>query len=474
MSNKEFANLLFEVADYLEIKGSKWEPRAYRRAAQTVSGLGEDLKDIYKSEGKKGLEGLEGIGKGITKSIIEYITTGKVADFEAIRDSMPEGVRVLMSVPGMGPKKAWKLNQELKISSVDDLKKAAEEGKIAKLAGFGEKSQADILERLGPTKGERHMLSVIVPLAELIKASLKKQAFVQKVEIAGSIRRARETAKDIDVLVVSKQPEKVMRFVSTLPRVTLVNAQGPTRSALVFDGKINCDVRVVPEKSFGSALAYFTGSKEHNIQMRRIAIKKGMKLSEWGLFDKNEKYLVGKTEEEIYKKLKVPYVPPELREMQGEFNTKIPKLVELKDLQGDCHMHSTYSDGKNELSEMIAAAKKKGYKYVAVTDHSQSLEHAHGLTEVRLKQKFEELDKLQKKCKGIKLLKSAEVDILAHGGLDYSDKMLDECDFVLGALHRSFNGHTHEMTDRIIDAFNTGRLHAFAHPFQRKIGVREH
>lgn len=314
MKNKAFADLLEENAKFLDMKGSVWEPRAYRRAAQSIEGLADDIESIYKNGGLKALEDIDGVGKAIAKKIEEFLKTGKVREFEEIKASIPAVVLTLLKVPGLGPKKVMKLYEELKIKSVDDLIKAGESGKIAKLAGFGEKSQEEILKSVSREKGKRYPLTQVLPLAMKLRDKIKALTMVQEVEVAGSIRRLKPTVKDIDILIVTKKPEVVMDVVTKLPEVTRVLAKGPTKSTLLLKNDIQCDVRVVPAKSFGAALAYFTGSKEHNIEMRRIALAQGKKLSEWGLFTRDDKYLVGKTEKEIYKNLGLPYVPPEKRE----------------------------------------------------------------------------------------------------------------------------------------------------------------
>ncbi len=473
MVNKEFITLLNDAADLEDILGKVWEPRAYRRAAQSIENLSEDLDVIYRTQGRKGLEAIDGVGRGIALKIIEFIETKGVKEFELLQKKIPAGVLQMMRLQGIGPKKAFRLYNEMNVRSIDELKKAGEKGKIAKLRGFGEKSQQEMMLSIARTfRDERRLLGEVLPIAGSLRDELQKNPFVNRVEVAGSIRRMKETVKDIDILVLAKDDAKVIDFFIKLPSVVKVLVKGPTKVSVVLNMGLNCDVRVVPEKSFGAAWAYFTGSKEHNIRMRQIALKQGKKLSEYGVFAKG-KYLAGKTEDEVYKNLGLPWIPPEIRENTGELLLKkTPALVEQKDLRGDCHMHTTWSDGRSSSEEMIRAAIDLGYEYIAITDHSQSTHIAKGLDLAQLKKHHEELELLQKKFSQIHILKSGEVDILDHG-LDYPKKVLQEFDFVIASIHSSFKSSEEMMTQRIVSAIESGVVHCIAHPFGRRLLKRE-
>ncbi len=471
MKNKEFAELLEEAADLLEIKNIPWKPQAYRKAARTIQGLSEDIEKIYKEKGKNGLDDIPSIGPGITAHIIEFLQKGKVQKFLELKQSVPKDLRKMISIPSLGPKRVAKLYKNLHIRTIKQLETAAKNGQIAKLEGFGKKLQEEIKDGIQIVSQEINQtpIGIALPIAERLKELLVPYA--KKIEIAGSIRRMNETVKDIDLLITSKKPNKVIEVFTNLPEVTKVVNAGNTKASVRLKQGINCDVRIVPSKSFGAALVYFTGSKDHNIKLRQIAIKQGKKLSEYGLF-KNNKYIVGKTEKEVYTHLSLPYFPPEIREDNGEFNLKIPSLVELRDIKGDCHMHTTWSDGLSSSEDMIKAATKHNYEYIAITDHSRSLKIANGLSIDRLRNRNKELCRLQKKY-SIKILNGAEVDILSNGKLDYPNSLLKELDFVIGSIHSSFKDSKKVMTDRIVKAIDSGGIHCVGHLTGRLINIRK-
>ncbi len=476
MINRELANIFYEMADILEMMEVEWKPRAFRTAARNIETLRDDVKKLYDQKGFKGLKEIPGVGEGIAKKIEEYLKKGKVAEYEALRKKIPAGVEEMMHLQGMGPKKAWKLYKKHKIKSIAELKKAAATGKIASLPGFGKKSADDILRGIALYKGskERMLLGQALPIARALEAQLKKHKEVKQVCIAGSTRRWKETVKDVDILVVSSQPAKVMDFFTKLPEVKHVLAKGPTKSSVVLREGLNSDLRVLEAKSFGAAMQYFTGSKDHNIKLRQIAIKKGYKLNEYGLF-KGKKQVAGKTEQEVYKKLGLSYIEPELRENTGELETKkLPKLVKLQDIKGDLHMHTTYTDGANKPEDMIKAAIAHGYQYVAITDHSKSTYVAGGLTEAQLKKYIAELTKLKKKyARKIRVLIGSEVDILADGSMDYNTSVLKQLDWVVGSLHRGFKSTAKQNTERVIKAISHPQVNAIGHPTGRLINKRE-
>jgi len=474
--NTELANLLFEFADVLEMKGVDWKPKAYRRAARSVESLSEPIEILYKKGGEKALKELPGVGEHIAKKIEEFLRTGRIKEYESEKKGLPKNVESLLHVRGLGPKKVMLLYKKQGIASVKDLQKAAKEGKLRSLAGFGEKSEKEILRNLEILKEgqERHLLGSALPLAEEIQKILKESG-ASVVELAGSLRRMKETVGDIDILVIDYKPEKIMRAFTGLPNVKRVLEKGETRSSVLLNNGVQADVRVLSRESFGAAWMYFTGSKEHNVALRELAIKKGFKLSEYGLF-KKDKFIAGKSEKEIYQKLGLEWIPPELRENQGEIEAAkkgaLPNLVNLKDIKGDLHIHSVWSDGANSVEEMALAAKKMGYEYIAMSDHSKSQKIANGMDVKRLKKYFEEIKRVEKKV-GIRIFKSSEVDILADGSLDYDDKILKEMEIVIAAVHSGFKSSNEVMTKRILKAFENPYVNVFVHPTGRLIGERD-
>jgi DNA polymerase (family 10) len=474
--NAELANLLFEFADVLEMKGVDWKPKAYRRAARSVESLSEPIESLYKKGGKKALLDLPGVGEHIALKIEEFLKTGKIKEYESEKKGLPKNIESLLHVRGLGPKKVMLLYKKKGIGSVKDLQKAAKGGKLRSLAGFGEKSEKEILRNLEILKEgqERRLLGFTLPIAKDIQNALKKSG-ASVVELAGSLRRMRETVGDIDILVIDDNPKKIMRAFTSLPDVKRVLEKGETRSSVILENGVQADVRVLNKESFGASWMYFTGSKEHNVALRELAIKKGFKLSEYGLFKKN-RFVAGKSEKEVYQKLSLDWIPPELRENQGEIDAAkkgtLPNLVNLGDIKGDLHVHSVWSDGTNSIEEMAIAAKKLGYEYMAMTDHSKSQKIANGMDVKRLRKYFEEIKRVEKKV-GIRIFKSSEVDILSNGSLDYDDDILKEMDIVIAAIHSGFKSSSEEMTKRILRAFENPYVNVFVHPTGRLIGERD-
>ena len=480
MKNIEIALIFYKIADILEMLGIEWKPIAYRRAARVMETMSKDIENVYNKEGLKGLMQISSIGKALAKKIEEYILTDKIKEYELLKKQIPKGFEDLLYVQGIGPKKVYKLFRKLKIDNIQKLENAAKKGLIRKLDGFGDKSEQEILKSIEIFKRgqERMLLGKALPIAREIESSLEKLKEVKKVVIAGSVRRMKETIKDIDILVISSNPKKVVNTFTTMPNVERVLAKGETKSSIVLKQGINSDLRVLEEKSFGAGLNYFTGSKDHNVELRRIAITKGLKLSEYGLFNaKNGRYVCGRTEQDVYKKLGLSYVAPELRENLGEIQaakkSKLPKLIDYDSLNGDLHMHTKWSDGANTTEEMIKACINLDYKYIAITDHSKSEYIANGLDEKRLLKHCQEIDKLQKKYPQIRVLKGAEVDILSDGKLDYSDKILKKLDLVIASIHSRFKSQKEEMTKRIIKALENKYVNIFSHPTGRLINERE-
>jgi DNA polymerase (family X) len=488
LKNREIAELFYEAADILEYQQVEWKPRAYRKAAQMVENLGEDIEKIYAVKGKEGLTEIPGIGESIADHIAEYLETGKVEKFEKLKGEAPSGTAELMEIRGLGAKRMKKLAEALGIMTISDLKNAINARKLRKLEDFGEKSEENLARAIEQYEKShaRIALGKALPLADEIISALKaeckntaSEVDLSKIIYTGSLRRMKETIGDIDILAEAEKEEalKVMDAFVSLPDVKQVVLKGSTKSSIILREGTAIDLRVVAPESYGAALQYFTGSKEHNIELRNIAIKKGYKLSEYGLYSKeSEKQIAGKSEEEIYEKLGLIYIPPELRESRGEIKAAaknaLPKLIEAGDLMGDLHMHTNYSEGKDSLVTMIREAEALGYEYIAVTDHSRSQRIASGMKIERLKAQWEEIDKLSKRFK-IKILKGSEVEILKDGSLDYPDEILKELDVVVGAVHSGFSAPEKKMTKRIVSALKNRYLDILAHPSGRLLGKRE-
>ncbi len=479
MKNKEVADIFNKVAALLEIKGDNpYRIRAYQRAAQVIEALTTDLEELAK-QGK--LERLPGIGPDLASKIKEILKTGTLSLYEELKKEIPPVLLTFLEIPGLGPKKVKAIYEKFGITSIEELEKACKEHKIAKLPGFGWKTEQNILKgiKLFREKIGRRPLGEILPLAEKIIEILKKESPVENISIAGSIRRCRETVKDIDVLITSTEPEKVMKKVVELPLVEEVIAFGETKTSVrvkAGQSTIQMDIRVVEPDSWGAALAYFTGSKAHNIRVRELALEKGLKINEYGVF-KGETKIAGKTEEEVYASIGLPFIPPELREDRGEIEAalqgKLPKLVEYNEIIGDGHVHSKYSDGTASLEEIMEKAEKLGLSWVAVCDHSQSLKVAGGVPIEDLFKKKKRIEELNKRSSKVKLIFGAEVDILSDGTLDYPDEVLKEIDFVIAAIHTGFQQSEEQITNRIISALKHPLVHAVAHPTGRVIGERD-
>lgn len=481
MYNTKIAEIFEEIANMIELEDEKriFEVRAYRKAAMTIGAMQEDIEEIYRKRGIEGLTELPGIGKGLAEKIKEYIETGKISKFEEYKKKYPIDFTTLTRIQGVGPKKAFKLYKELGVKNLEDLKKAIKQGKIKVLEGFGEKSASDIAKGVELLDtGGRMLLGKALPEAELIIRQLVKSGLVQTVELAGSSRRMRETVGDLDILAISNKPEKVMNFITELKQVESTILKGPTKTTVRLKIGLNCDFRVVERSSFGAAMQYFIGNKDHNVKVRKIAIEKGYKLNEYGLFDKNEKSVAGDDEKEVYKKLGMDYMEPEMREDRGEVELamqhKIPRLVQLADIKGDLHTHTSKTDGLDTLENMVNAAIALKLDYIGITDHSKSEFVARGMNEKQFSKHFDEIEKLGKKLdEKIRVLKSSEVDILKDGSLDLDNKTLDRMDYVLASVHTNLNLSKEEMTKRVITALNSGYVNIFGHPTDRLINQRQ-
>jgi DNA polymerase (family 10) len=477
-TNRDLANLFREMARMLELEKVEWKPRAYLQAAYGIEDLSQDVKEIYERGGKKALQEIPGVGKSIADHIAEYIEKGRIEKFEKLRKKHPQSITDLVSIEGIGPRTAQRLVDELKISSLEDLERAAREHRISKLEGFGRKKEKNILEAIEVYRGGhgRMLISVALPIAEEIVSYLKESAPLQRIDYVGSLRRMKETIGDVDLLAISDNAKEVMKAFTEMMGVKKVISRGPTRSSIVLKEKdVQVDIRVIRETSYAAALMYFTGSKDHNIALRKEAIKKGYKLSEYGLFESRNKLLPFKSEEEIYKKLGMDYIAPELRENRGEIDAAkkgtLPGIVSEKDIRGDFHIHTSYSDGSSSIEEMVKAAQDLGYEYMAITDHSPTARIARGMNEKKIRKQWREIDGIAEKYR-IKVLKGAEVDILNGGELDYPKEILEELDIVIGSVHSSLKMPKEKMTARIMNALENEHLDILGHPTGRLIGKR--
>ncbi len=473
MINRKVADILYEIADLLELQGVSFKPRAYTRAARNIESMKVDLAEYY-DEGN--LQDIEGVGRAIEDKIIEIIKTGKLEYLDKLYEETPKGLIDVMRVPDIGPKKAKKLYDELNVEDLERLRKKAEAGEIAELKGFGGRTEEKILRGIGMLEAVsgRHLMHEMIPLAQEIIEHIGDDA--DRIETCGSLRRWQETIGDIDILAAGDS-EAIMDAMVGFPHVEEVLARGETKTSVRLIGGIQADVRVVDGNSFGAALQYFTGSKEHNVRLRQYAIDKGYKLNEYGLFGKDsDERVAGETEEAIYETLGMAWIPPELREDHGEIDAalegKLPELVTMDDIKGDLQMHSNWSDGRNTMEEMVREAENRGYGYIAITDHSQGLTIANGLTARELEERMEEIRGVRENT-DVRILNGIEVDIKKDGSLDMDSSVLEGLDIVLGAVHSNFAMDAREQTSRIKEAFSTGLIDIFAHPTGRKIGERE-
>lgn len=482
MENREIAAVFDKMADLLEFQGANpFRVRAYRNGSRRL----EDLPDSISSMVESGddLTKIDGIGKDLADKIVLLINTGELPQLNELLAQIPEGVLTLLRIPGLGPKKAAAIYKELGIETLADLRAACEAKKVRELKGFGAKTEESILAGIGLAEhaGDRIYWATADEIVESLIAYLKQSKAVQQIEAAGSYRRGRETVGDLDMLVDAKDADAVMDHFAKFSEVAETIARGDTKMSVRLHSGLQVDLRVVPTESFGAALQYFTGSKEHNIVLRGLAKDRGLKINEWGVFriedDGSEKYLVGKTEADVYKVLDLPTCPPELRENRGEFAYKkksdIPKLVELDDLEGDLHMHTSATDGKETIRAMATAAQERGLKYIAITDHSKRVSMARGLDAARLREQWDEVDRVNKELDGFTVLKGIECDILERGGMDLDDEVLAEADWVIASVHYGQNQDRAQITERIIGAIENPWVSVVAHPTGRLINKRD-
>ena len=477
MKNAEIKDLFNEIADFLEIKGENpFRIRAYRRAAQAVEGLAEDIAAIA---GRGGLLDIPGIGKDLAAKIQEYLENGSVDYLEDLRREIPAGVIELMRIHGVGPRTAKLLYEHAGVDSVEKLEALAQAHKLSGLPGIQAKTEENILKGIQVWRSgrERMALGSALMLAEGIVHTLRALPEVDQIATAGSLRRMRETVKDIDILVTSTNPARVMEVFVGLPNVAEVLARGETKSAVRLKENIQVDLRVVDPDCFGAALQYFTGSKQHNIRVRELAQRKGLKVNEYGVFhEKSNRRAAGATEEEVYRAVGLPLIPAELREDGGEIEAalegRLPTLVTLEDIRGDLQLHTTWSDGAHSLSDLTAGVRAKGYQYMAVTDHSKSATVARGMNEERVLQMIAEVRAANKRLKGFRILAGCEVDIKGDGILDFPDEILHQLDLVQVSIHSRFKMSREEMTARIVRAVQHPLVHILGHPTGRLIGER--
>ncbi|MDR3478508.1 MAG: DNA polymerase/3'-5' exonuclease PolX [Gammaproteobacteria bacterium] len=474
--NAEIVNTLNRLADLLEIDGENpFKIRAYRNASRVIGGMSHEVSD-WVDEGKD-LTDIPGIGKSIAEKITTIVKTGKLPYLKDVESHTPAVLSKLMRIDGLGPKRVQLLHEKLHIRSIKDLKQAISSGKIYELAGFGEKVAKRIQEGIKHlTEYEsRYALNEAVPIVQTLLSYLKQCPRVTEVECEGSFRRRKETVGDLDILAIAVDGKSVIDYFIQYDEIKEVISQGKTRSTVRLRSGIQVDLRVVPAQAFGSAQLYFTGSKAHNIAIRKIALQHNLKINEYGVFDGNER-VAGRTEDEIYRKIGLSYIEPELREDRGEIeaarDNQLPKLITLQNIRGDLHSHTDATDGNNTLAEMAKAAASKGYEYLAITDHTQHLTMVHGLDKKRLLQQIKKIDRLNEQL-NIVILKSAEIDILEDGSLDLPNELLKELDLTVCSVHSKFHLSQAKQTERILRAMDNPYFNILAHPTGRLINRRE-
>ena len=440
--NSQVASILYEISEILNIKGDRFRSRAYSMASQRVTALTEDIRDIAE---RGELEQIPGVGKSIALTIEEFLDTGESVVLQELRESLPQGIPEMITLEGIGPKIAMRLHQELGVVGIKTLKEAARQHRIRELKGFGPKKEENILKAIEEhrSRSTRFLLGEVLPVIQGMLTYMRDCEAVRRVEMAGSARRRKETVGDLDVLVSSTDPETVTAHFVSMPPIERVLAQGPTKSTVVLENMLQVDLRVIPPESYGAALQYFTGSKEHNVKLRTIGVKTGFKLNEYGLFRRyNDELVEAEDEARIYEALGMRWMPPELRENTGEIEAamedRLPELVTLDDVRGDLHLHTDWSDGHASIAKMAEKAAQMGLEYIAVTDHTKTLAIANGLDEERLMKQITEVRRVDEEHPEIRVLAGTECDIRRNGRLDISDEVLAELDWVVAAVHSGF------------------------------------
>lgn len=476
MLNREIAEIFEGMAEILEIKaGNPFRIRSYRKAARIIGDMTQDVAELA-AAGR--LTDVPGIGEGISGKIKEYLVTGRIEKFEELKKGVPGGLIALLSVPGLGPRTVAMLHKELGVESAEDLSTAINKGRLSGLPGMGETKIGNMLRGLKLIQEFRGRLplGIALPVAREIVARLSRKSVVGEIEPAGSLRRRAETVGDIDILAGGRDGKSIIETFAALAMVREVLAAGETKGSVIVEGGLQVDLRVVPRKSFGAALQYFTGSKSHNIHLRRIAREKGLKINEYGLF-RGKKMLCGRTEKEIYRRLGMCWIPPELREDRGEIEAaiggKLPRLIRADDIKADLHLHSQWSDGSASIRAIAARAKAMGYGHMVISDHSRSLKIARGLSVESLRKQIAEIRELNSRLRGMRILAGSEVDIMNDGSLDFPDELLAELDFVIASIHGGFKQSREKITERIVRAMKNPYVAAIGHPTGRLIGERE-
>ena len=483
LDNAKISQTITMLADLLEFQGANaFKIRAYRNGARVIKDYPDSINSIIE-EDPASLLSIDGIGKGVAEKCVVLVETGELPQINEILEEIPRSVLDLLRIPGMGPKKAAMLYRELGIAALDQLKEACEAGVVADLKGFGAKTVESILAgiEIADAANKRVYWAKADETAREILDHMQSCGEIRKIELAGSYRRRRETVGDLDILVVSENAEAVMDHFGAYHLVESVIGRGDTKMSVRIEESLQVDLRVVSAESFGAALQYFTGSKDHNVVLRGLAKQKGLKINEYGVFKMDgdkETYVAGATEEEVYAAMELPVFPPELREARREFDwaaeKTIPDLIREQDLVGDLHMHTTATDGKATLEEMVEAAQARGLSYIAITDHSQRVSMAHGLDADRLLAQWKEVDALNEKLDGsFRILKGIECDILESGGMDLPDEVLSQGDWIIASVHYGQRQSREQITDRIVGALENPHVHIIAHPTGRLINRRE-
>lgn len=483
MFNQEIAKIFKNTAFYLEMEeANPFRYNAYEKAAMIIETLPEDIEKIYKNKGIEALEEIPGVGKNIAEKIVEYIKTGKIKEYFDLKKKTPVDIEELSAIEGLGPKKIKALYQKLKVKNLSDLEKFAKAGKIKNLPNFGLKTEINILENiefLKRSKG-RFLLGEISPIVFEIISKLKSLKEVKQISEAGSLRRKKETIGDADILIASDNSSKIINYFLSLPEIVKIWGRGTTKVSVRMKQGFDIDLRIVPEKSFGSALQYFTGSKEHNIVLRKIAISKGLKLNEYGLFRGN-KMIAGENEKNIYQSLGLDYIEPELRENTGEIesgmNNTLPKLINYNDILGDFHIHSNWNGGEHSIEELAEIAIKMGYQYIGISDHTKFLHIENGLDEKQLAKQGKEINHLNSKYhilnSKFRILHGCETNIMADGSIDIKDEFLVKLDYVIAGIHSQMKMSKEKMTQRIIKAMRNPNIDIISHPTGRILKTRD-
>ena len=477
MKNREIARMFDAIADIMEIKQENpFKIRAYRKAALNLHGFTRDLEQLSHKE----ILEIPGVGADLAAKIEEYLQSGAMTSYEQLKGEIPAGVFTLLAVPGLGPRTAKTIYDQTGVASLEELEQAAAQHKLAGIRGIQQKTEENILKGIAAVKRgrERQPLGRMLPAALDLVQALKERARVERIEIAGSIRRRRESVKDIDIVATSPDPSGVMEAFIALPQVEAVTMHGLTRSSVTIREGVQVDLRVVEPECFGAALAYLTGSKPHNVRLREMAVKRGLKINEYGIFrEADDTRLAGEKEEDVYRLVGLPFIAPTLREDRGEVEAaaagRLPRLIEESDLRGDLHVHSKWSDGAHNLAQIAAAAQARGLSYLALTDHSKGLGIARGLSVERLMEQGEEIAAFNREQKEFRVLRGTEMDIQLDGSLDFPDAVLKKLDIVVAAIHSGFNQSKEQLTARLVAAMRSPWVSVIAHPTGRLIGERE-